>query len=71
MIVIAFLTSINITGYFSKQAVIFSLIFLLYTAGAFALMYFYWRKSMSWRHREHKHGEHFQENDLALHSVMV
>jgi len=59
LIVIAFLTSINITGYPSKQGVIFSLIFLLYTGGAFTLMYFYWQKSMSWRYREHKHGENF------------
>ena len=50
---------------------VFALTFILYTTGAFTLMYFYWRKSMAWRYREHKHSEPFYENDLSLHTVLV
>ena len=50
---------------------VFALTFFLYTTGAFTLMYFYWRKSMTWRYKEHKHSEPFYENDLSLHTVLV
>ena len=53
------------------MAVVYTLMFFLYTLGAFAFMFFYWKKSMSWRYKEHQHSEPFFENDLSLHTIMV
>lgn len=49
----------------------FGLMFLLYTISSFIFMYFYWRKSMSWRHRAHSHDTRFYEHDISLHTIMV
>jgi hypothetical protein len=60
-IVIALLTSINITGIPVKQIIVFVTMIIFYTLGAFLLMYFYWRRSMSWRRRKHSHKETFYD----------
>lgn len=54
-VVIALLTSINISGSRDKQFAVFVLMMLLYTAGAFTLIFYYWKKSISWRYRKHSH----------------
>ena len=58
-IVIALMTAINITGNSIKQQIIFILMMLVYSVGAFMLMFFYWRKSVHWRYRKHSHQDPF------------
>lgn len=55
------LTSINISGNSAKQISVFVLMMLTYTTGAFMLMFFYWKKSMAWRYRNHSHHEPFYD----------
>jgi Kef-type K+ transport system membrane component KefB len=55
VIILALLTSINISGSPPKQVAVFVLMMAIYTIGAFSLMYFYWKKSMEWRYRKHSH----------------
>jgi Late exocytosis, associated with Golgi transport len=60
-IVIALLTSINISGNPAKQVAVFVMMMVTCTAGAFLLMFFYWQKSMQWRYRNHSHQEPFYD----------
>jgi hypothetical protein len=70
-VLLALFTSINISGNSDKQLSVFVLMIILYTIGAFVLIFFYWRKSVNWRYRKHSHQETFYDQDIALHTVIV
>jgi hypothetical protein len=63
VIILALLTSINISGSPAKQVAVFVLMMSIYTLGAFCLMYFYWKKSMEWRYRKHSHQDAFLDGE--------
>ena len=59
---ISFLSRINIlniSASFGKAATIFSIMFLLYTTLTLSLVFFYWKKSMEWRYKQHSHLDNF------------
>ena len=61
----------NIQNDYPRITAIFVLLIAFYTLMTFVLMHFYWKKSQSWRHREHSHNIKFLDNDIAMHAVMV
>jgi len=54
-----------------KRLSVFILMMTILTALTFCLMYFYWKKSYLWRHRQHSHDMKFLDNDIAMHAIMV
>lgn len=45
------ITILNITADEIKPAIIFCIIFVLYTNIALIMLFFYWKKSLEWRYR--------------------
>ena len=62
---------ISIKGQLEQVTIVFVVMILCYTFLMFALMYTYWKKAYSWRHKEHSHHAKFIDSDIAMHSVMV
>ena len=65
------ITIMNITNSPKKAIGIFLLIFLFYTTSTCFLIFFYWKKSIHWRYRQHSHLETFYDHDIALHTIYI
>lgn len=44
---------------------------IFYTVGSFFFIFYYWKRSLSWRYKKHSHKVKFLDHDIALHSVVV
>lgn len=64
-------TALNISGSKPKLTVAFVFLFVIYTVGAFVMLFSYWKKSIEWGDKKHSHDEKFLDQDIAQHSVIV
>jgi hypothetical protein len=69
VITLLVITVLNATGVESKIIAAYVLILGFYTAGTLLLMFFYWKKSLSWQFTDLAKVERYQDSDVALHAV--
>ena len=68
---IALVSIKNVTNVTSKLISVYVLMTVVYSVLAFTFIFFYWKKSMSWRYKKHSHTSTFSDHDVALHSLMI
>ena len=70
---IKFISALAIMGDSDKEKklAMFILMMTIFTILTFCLMYYYWKKSHQWRHKEHSHDMKFMDSDIAMHAIMV
>lgn len=69
IITLLVLTVLNITGSYPKMVTVYILVLLCYTFGVVLLMFFYLKKSLSWRFQDLSKVERYQDSDVALHAI--
>lgn len=67
----ALITALNITGTDWKCTLAYSLMTFFYTIFCYALIYQFWKKSITWKYEKHSHHKKFREIDVAKHSIII
>ncbi len=65
------ITIANATGNSAKVAAAFIMNTALYTTACLIFIYFYWKRSLSWRFHDLPKEAKFREADVALHAIWV